>query len=239
MIQTNIKPTEIMFLDIETVRGAESLFKMSKDQVLAWKGAVKNNDEGLGEMQLFTRDAALYPEFGKIVCISVGYFENADNFKVKAYCNDDEKALLQEITQVIPKITATRKYFCGHYIKGFDFPYIIRRSVVHGVHLPTSFNIYGLKPWELTHLIDTMEIWKIGAFGLGCVSLQAICAALGIENPKEEMSGDMVSTIYYNRSDPDRLKKIGEYCNSDVVAVAKVFSRFSKTEVNFKVTNIL
>ena len=241
MINTNVKPTEILFLDIETVRGAGKLFDMPKDSVKAWIAAMKTKkvEENLSETSLFTRDAALYPEFGKIVCISLGYFEKEDSFKVKAFVNDDEKALLQEVSQTIPKLTSTRRNYCGHNIKGFDFPYIIRRSIVHGVHLPTNFNIYNIKPWDLNYILDTMEIWKSGAYGLGCVSLQAIASALGVGNPKEEMSGDMVSTVYYNNSDSQRLEKIGTYCSNDTVMCAKVFLRFSKTEVNFNVSYVL
>jgi DNA polymerase elongation subunit (family B) len=241
MINTNVNPIEIVFLDIETVRGAESLVKMPKDSVYAWIALCKNmkENEGIKEPELFKRDAALYPEFGKIVCISVGYFDSPDSFKVKAFVNDNEKELLQEIVQVMPKIFLKKKYYCGHNIKNFDFPYIIRRSVVCGVHLPTNFNIYNIKPWDLNYILDTMEIWKSGAYSLGSCSLQSICAALGLGNPKENLSGDMVSTIYYNMNDSKRLEKIGNYCNEDTVSCAKVFLRLSKNDVNFKVTNII
>lgn len=239
MIHPKVKHTSVLFFDVETVPIVKKLFECPAPLAIAWQSICDSRykeemlrDPKLNSGLLFLRDAALYPEFAKIVCISVGVFHTKDGddscFRVKAICGDDETKILQDFSNMVTQASGTYKIACAHNLKNFDLPFIIRRATVCGVPLPSNFNIVGVKPWDLdATFIDTRDLWSGTAYNLGSCSLESICAVLGIESPKEEMNGAMVSTIYYNHNDPDRLKKIGKYCNADTVATSRIFQRLS------------
>jgi len=109
---------------------------------------------------------------------------------------------------------------CAHNGKEFDFPYLARRMIVHGIPLPSKLSLFGKKPWEVPHL-DTMELWKFGDFK-HYTSLKLLAHVLGIPSPKEDIDGSMVRDVYYEENDLERIVK---YCERDVVTVAQVFLR--------------
>lgn len=244
MIKTGIKHTDIIFIDIETASVAHEIFHLSATPSLAiaWNTIHESKykdeltDDGkdkLGPGSSFQKYAALYPEFGKIVCISLGHFKNESEFCVKAYYgNRDEKALLDEVSAELTKLSASKKYICGHNIKNFDIPFMIRRAVIVGTSLNTPFDIYGRKPWDIVEFIDTMDMWSAGAFNLGSRSLESMCAAFGMKNPKEEMHGNLVSTLFYMPGE-EGLPKIGKYCNFDVISVSACYCKMTKGDFRF------
>ena len=237
MIKTGIDYTKILFFDVETVHGSEKLFKAETSLATAWghicESKYKEESDDFG--MLYKKYAALYPEFGKVVCFSMGYFTNEKDFTVKAYYSDNEKALLDEFSKVITKnLTGNVKFLGGHNIKRFDIPYMMRRAIIQDVYLPTIFDTYLKKPWELNDYVDTLEVWQCGTIGLGSSTLESIAASFGMKSPKEEMSGDMVSTVYYMPSGPD-FKRIGKYCNFDTITSAAVYMKMSKGHYNMKV----
>jgi DNA polymerase elongation subunit (family B) len=110
---------------------------------------------------------------------------------------------------------------CGHNAKEFDFPYIARRMIIHGIKIPAKLNLFGKKPWEVPHL-DTLELWKFGDYK-HFTSLKLLTNVLGIPSPKGDIDGSQVGQVYYQENDIDR---IIIYCEKDVIAVAQVFLRF-------------
>ena len=80
MAYSSKKLTSTLFLDIETVSefpDYESLPAVFKD---LWdKKAIRINPESATEMSLrekvYKNNAAIYAEFGKIICISIGIYE--------------------------------------------------------------------------------------------------------------------------------------------------------------------
>ena len=106
---------------------------------------------------------------------------------------------------------------CGHNAKEFDFPFIARRMIIHGLELPAKLNLFGKKPWEIPHL-DTMELWKFGDYK-HYTSLKLLTRILGIESPKDDIDGSQVRNVYYNEKDVERITR---YCERDVIAVAQV-----------------
>jgi len=50
---------------------------------------------------------------------------------------------------------------------------------------------------------------------------------MGIETPKDDISGEQVSRVY--RDDKD-LPRIQTYCEKDVIATAKLLLKFTKTD---------
>lgn len=223
-ILKQIDINDVVFIDIETVKAEKQLIQ-GTPLWEAWQYKNKSGRDPIGANDIvksFDEQASLYAEFGKIVCITIGKVKG-ETLKLKSYAVDDEKQLLSDFAAALEGIVAANKktILCGHAIKGFDIPWIVRRCIVHQVELPNILDLNHLKPWEMTSILDTMEIWKGGAFN--GASLIAIAVALGIANPKDELEGSETSTTYYNEQ--YGLGKIQAYCEKDVATVAQIFRK--------------
>ncbi|WP_261387349.1 ribonuclease H-like domain-containing protein [Chitinophaga pinensis] len=176
--------------------------------------------------EAYAERAGIYAEFGKIVCISAGFFyvENGRyQLRIKSFYGDDEKVLLNSFLELVNKFHTKfpRFQFAGHNIKEFDIPFICRRSVIHQLSLPLPLQIHGFKPWELP-MLDTMQLWRFGDFK-NYTSLKLLTAIMGIPTPKDDIDGSMVGKVYWQDHD---LERIASYCQKDVVAVGQLLMRF-------------
>ena len=84
----------ILFLDIETVPETEHFSELDDVKQELWdhKSKYQRRDEFTAE-EFYDR-AGIWAEFGKIVCISVGYFKmegNVRTFRVTSYYGDEVK----------------------------------------------------------------------------------------------------------------------------------------------------
>jgi len=219
----------ILFVDIETV-SVQPQFSMLSDEMQAeWERKarlIKHTGDTLPDpANVFTDRAGIYSEFAKIVCIAFGTIYTSDGvrrLRLKAISGDDEKTLLEEFNKVVTKMAALHGdvRFCGHNIKEFDIPFNCRRFIINGLTLPPCLMLSGRKPWEITH-IDTMELWKFGDVK-NYTALSLLAAVLGIPSPKGDIDGSMVSTVYWNEHDLDRISR---YCMGDVLTCVRVFLR--------------
>ena len=213
----------VLFLDIETVPESSSFNKLSEEKRLLWEQKSKYQRKEEFTPEEFYDRAGIWAEFGKIICISVGYFveKGADkNFRVTSFYGD-EVSLLKDFKKLLQEHFSQAKHLlCGHNAKEFDFPYIARRMLINGIKLPYKLDLFGKKPWEIPHL-DTMELWKFGDYK-HYTSLKLMANVLGIPSPKDDMDGSMVRDVYYNENELDR---IIIYCELDVVTTAQVFLR--------------
>jgi DNA polymerase elongation subunit (family B) len=161
----DIRPEDILFLDIETVPQLPNYAQLPEEHKKLWdKKAQMLTKESDTPETIYNR-AGIYAEFGKIICISVGFVVHKDgvrHFRVKSFYGDDEKNLLDEFAQMLNRFSKRPwANLCGHNGKEFDFPYIARRMLVNGIEIPEILNVAGKKPWEVKFL-DTMELWKFG-----------------------------------------------------------------------------
>ena len=225
---------DILFLDIETVSGKPEFDGLSEDFQELWKikarQLARNTDEEEPDYAaLYKGRAAIFAEFGKIVCISVGvvHRDKEDQrlkVRLKSFASENEKELLYEFSQMVFKFynNPNKHGFCGHNSKEFDIPYICRRMVVHQLPLPTPFNISGKKPWETNHILDTMEMWKFGD-RKHYTSLKLLAAVLGFPSPKDDIDGSDVGRVYWEEKDLERLSL---YCEKDVLATVQLYLRY-------------
>lgn len=212
----------LLFLDIETVPAEPDYDRLSPVMKALWtKKALLLDPEKKSDPRTLYLRAGIYAEFGKIVCISCGAFR-AGRFIIKSYYGHDEASLLEEFNRMLQQGFPKEPFMlCGHNAKEFDFPYIARRSLVHGLSLPFMLDIAGKKPWEVRHL-DTMELWKFGDWK-NYTSLDLLCTIMGIPSPKGDLDGSQVGKTYWEEND---LKRIVTYCQRDVLAVAQLILRF-------------
>jgi len=212
----------ILFLDIETVPQKASFDELDDEFKNLWeqKSKYQRKDEFSAE-QFYDR-AGIWAEFGKIICISVGYFKSDGdrNFRVTTFHGTEIKLLKEFKNLIITHFSASRHLLCAHNGKEFDFPYIARRMIINGIELPYKLDLFGKKPWEVAHL-DTMDLWKFGDYK-NYTSLKLMAKVLGIPSPKGDIDGSMVRDVYYKENDLDR---IIDYCEKDTIAVAQVLLR--------------
>lgn len=218
-----------LLLDIETVPQQPSFHLLDEQWQQLWTEKSSRypfNAERPPETT-YTDRAGILAEFGKIVCISTGYFY-ADRHKqlclhVHTLCGHNEKTLLEQFLLVVQQFIRKKKIFefAGHNIKEFDIPYLCRRMTVHNMPLPSCLQLNGQKPWE-TQIFDTLTWWKFGDYK-NYISLKLLTAVLGLPSAKEGMDGSMVQDVYYKEQD---LLKIATYCAGDVEAVARILLKF-------------
>lgn len=227
---TQINLTNLLVIDIETVPGAPDFQLLSDNWKELWQDKIsKTMPENILPDQSYLQKAGILAEFGKIICISTGFFYNDTNgdlcFKLKSFSGDNESEVLSAFVDLLNTFRAKRGNFAiaGHNVKEFDIPYICRRMLILDLALPETLQLSGKKPWE-TNLIDTMELWKFGDYK-NYVSLKLLAAVLGIATPKDDIDGSMVKDVYYVEKN---LPRIVTYCQKDVVTVANIMLRFKQ-----------
>lgn len=223
----------ILVIDIETVGIVSNYAQLDPRLKSEWerKSAFLKNDENFTSEELFNTRAGIYSEFGKVICIGVGYFNKNDkgeqSLRVKAIYGDDEKKLLVEFRELVEKKFDPKKTFlCAHNGKEFDFPYLCRRMLINGIPLPAILDISSKKPWEVNH-IDTMDLWKFGD-RKSYTSLELLAAIFGIESSKNDIDGSQVNKVYYSDND---LEKIKDYCLQDVIVTANLYLKLNSLPV--------
>jgi DNA polymerase elongation subunit (family B) len=218
-----IKIETVLFLDIETAPQWYKLHDAPENVRHEWIYKFKFRPEAPPESEhcdiyenyfaeLWEREAGLHAEFSRIVCISVGFMFKGD-FYMKSYYDVSEGDLLRKFNEDLASFTSMNPQgkVCAHYGKLFDFPFIGKRMIINRIKIPLILDTAHLKPWEVPN-IDTWEIWKAG--------LPAICMALGLETPKDDLNGSKVSWCFHIEKD---LKRIAVYCEKDVFALLNVF----------------
>ena len=212
----------ILFLDIETVPEATD-FRLLSEQaqdLFAAKTAYKRKADDLIAEDYYDR-AGIWAEFGKIVCISVGYLTTTTDgrqFRVRSFSGDENELLLEFKSLLDSHFSAAQHKLCAHNGKEFDFPFIARRMLKHQLELPYTLQLMGKKPWEVPHL-DTLELWKFCDFK-HYTSLKLLAHFFGIPSPKDDMDGSDVARVYYEEKD---LGRIVRYCEKDVITLTQVY----------------
>jgi DNA polymerase elongation subunit (family B) len=225
----HIKPEKVLFLDIETVPEKANFNDLSPEKQEFWE--IKSQQfrkDGQTAKEVYQR-AGIYAEFGKIICISFGIFHQKDSgrhIRIKSFYNDDERVVLREFAHLLVKLNEQNDLLlCAHNGKEFDFPYISRRMLVHGIDIPTILNVSSRKPWE-TPFLDTMEMWKFGDHK-HYTSLNLLTHLFNIPSPKADIDGSMVAEVYWVHND---LERIATYCQNDVLAIMQLFLKFRNEE---------
>jgi len=198
--------------------------------------------------ELYNIKAPIFPEFGRILCISVGVlWKNQDekfyNIKINTFSNEDEKTLLTDFVKheklgpIFDKLPG--KYdknqdtwaLCAFNGKIFDFPYIAKRLIINSLQLPAMFDYAHLKPWEQLHILDPKETWTFGVWD-AAVSLDCLSDVFDVPTPKDGISGADVKDVFYKKKN---LKEIAEYCEKDVVALARIYLKMKSMQDEIKV----
>ncbi len=228
----------MFYIDIETVpafksfddadeRTQELFKKKMRVDMIEWESEQSfmspdiRTPEIVKLRHLYSERAGLFAEFNKIVCISLGTVlqGNPESIYIKSFAGDNEVDILTALSAALKN----SYQMCAHFGKGFDYPVLCRKYVIHQIPIPQILNISGLKPWEVP-LHDTQDMWKFGDMR-HTASLDLLAHCFGLPSPKEEMDGSEVGHYYYNV--PDGLKKIVEYCERDVKTLINVHRKMN------------
>jgi len=230
---------DILFLDIETISGAENLESLPLRMQEEWKKKalqLQRTDDREAD-ELYFEKAGIYAEFGKIICIGVGYFtykkeEDELIYRTKSYAGLTEHDTLLEFRDLLEK----RDWIlCAHNGKEFDIPYICRRMLINKLPLPEVLQLSGKKPWEIRHL-DTLELWKFGDYK-HYTRLDLLATIFDIPSSKEGIDGSMVNTVYYKEDGLDNIRK---YCLRDVEVTARIYLGYQGLpgDLSFEIINL-
>jgi len=225
-MKTKIDFENILFLDIETVPEKEGFDQLSQEEQTLFADKTQYQRKNEIPPEEFYERAGIWAEFGKIICISVGYFTNfyskERRFRVTSFVGEEFKLLTDFKVLLENHFFKAAHLLCAHNGKEFDFPYIARRMIIHQIALPEKLNLFGKKPWEVPHL-DTMELWKFGDYK-HFTSLKLLAHILGIPSPKDDIDGSEVAAVYYCEKD---IQRIVIYCEKDTITVAQLMLRFN------------
>ena len=115
-------------------------------------------------------ETALDSSLGRILCI--GYCEEdvtgkiiergcfGLNAETKSF-ERDERLILAEFRQYVRGFQKGIDLLIGHNILAFDLPFIIQRSVIHGIKPTVKFDLYK---YQKSTVFDTMLRWDFYVF---------------------------------------------------------------------------
>jgi 3'-5' exonuclease len=219
----------ILFIDIETVSQVPDFELLGERLQKLWlkKASYLRNEDEISDADFYLKKAAIYAEFGKIICIGIGgiFFdeENTPSLRVKMIGGDTEADVLREFKTIVEKHKAANNLMlCAHNGKEFDFAYICRRMLVNGIGLPRILQFAGKKPWEINHL-DTLDLWKFGDYK-HYTGLDLLAAIFDIPSSKNDISGDQVNTVYHVEKDRGKIER---YCAADVVVLTQLYMKMN------------
>ncbi|MFA7444844.1 MAG: 3'-5' exonuclease [Flavobacteriaceae bacterium] len=213
----------ILFLDIETVPENAGFDELSQEKKELFEQKTRYQRREDQTPEEFYERAGVWAEFGKIICVSVGYFtfkNDIRTFRVTSFFGEEKKLLTDFCNLLNNHFNKAEHLLCGHNAKEFDFPYLTRRMIINGIKIPDKLNLFGKKPWEVAHL-DTLELWKFGDYK-HYTSLKLLTNILNVPSPKDDIDGSQVAQVFYVENDIDRIVR---YCEKDVIAVAQILLR--------------
>lgn len=218
-----------LVIDIETASTFEDFNKLDPRMQSLWdkKASFMQNTEERSSEELYFDKGAIFAEFGKVICISVGVFtkekDNAIGIRIKSFAFDSEREILNAFKKLLEtKFESKYLRMIAHNGKEFDFPYLCRRMLVNEIEIPEALDIRDKKPWEINH-IDTMELWKFGD-RKNFTSLDLLAALFDVESSKDDIDGSQVNKVYYHEKN---LERISKYCQRDVMVTAQVFLKLN------------
>lgn len=226
--ENNFDLNKLLFLEVATVSSEKSLSDLKKKNPEISEIFLKSNDllnerfnDDLDEESLYENYAGIYPEFGKIACVSLGALNKDGNIKITSF-DGDEKDILLKVRTVLD--TAESRYIlCGHNIKSFDIPYLGKRYLINGLKPPKLLPTYETKPWEVK-AIDTRDIWTFGGFK-SFSSLNLISNLLGIKS-SSKIKGEEVNQYYWKND----FSKIKDFCESEIKMTIEIIKKLNSNE---------
>jgi len=229
-----IRLEQLAFFDIETSREHLKLVKSKHEQEFnLFQTKIRNwpdidSEDTNTVKRLYEEKANFFPEFSKLVCISMGILDKEQNLKVVSLFGEDEKSILEDLaTKLEAMHKSTRKYMlAGYSINSFDIPYLMQRYIYNGLPVPEMLDTSDKKPWEIDS-VDAAQLIK-GTFRYH-TPMDLVCHRMGLKSPKELGNGQDVPKLV----DGGEWSRLAEYCEGDVVASYNVVRKLMGLEASY------
>ena len=226
-----MKKEELIIIDIETASSFPNYDAMDFQWQELWVEKNKRHlNEYLDASECYQQRAGVMAEFGKIICICIGYFSgNGDvPLTTNLFFGDDEKKLLIDFLKTLNHLKKKKIVFVGHNIREFDLPFICRRLLINNIPVPDFLDLQNTKPWD-NNIIDTFQYWRFGDYK-NYTSLNLLAKVLGIPSSKDDIDGSMVGPLYWETDSIQKeinLLRIAGYCQKDVEVTTKILFRLT------------
>ena len=235
----------ILFFDAETVPQELEFAKFSKHgrdtfskrfhRQIADLALMTGDRDDIVEQAVYEQNVSVLAEYAKVAAISIGMVNKDNQLRMQTFSGPDEKELLTKFCTIVADQIVYK--LCAHNGKAFDIPFLVRRLLINAMKLPDRLNILNLKPWDMKWICDTMEMWNLGDIRYNA-SLDRLAYAFNLPSPKSDMDGSKVASVFYS-DDPDRFKKIGTYCQIDVVTLVCVYAYMTGNPLPVNLTNLV
>lgn len=160
--------------------------------------------------------ASLHGDFGKIICLSIGYITEEETIRLKSFWGDDEHQILIQFNDTIEKHQGIFVHYNG---LNFDVPFILQRMTHHGM-APAGNSFGNIRKFTADPHFDVMMMyynWDLQK----ALPLGVLAELYGILSPKENMSGDRVYQAYQ----AGEWQKIVRYCEFDTATTLNLWRR--------------
>ena len=143
------------------------------------------------------------PFFGEIVCIGIRQVNDTGQFDERAIVGT-EKEILCEFWRILSKFQ--RGIFISYNGIAFDVPFILKRSMFHGL-TPTNKLFLDKRRFSKFPHFDVKLVFSDFDRYQGC-TLRLACEHMGIESPKEgEIKAEDVAQAF----EDGKINEIAEY----------------------------
>lgn len=122
--------------------------------------------------------AALSPITGRV--IAIGSFNERSGYW--SHIDADYESELLKCFWGLFRAHSDNPIICGWNIKGFDIPFLIKRSWANRVHVPSGVtHQYKGRTYLSERFVDLMEVWQLGNHKEKYTSLDTACQHLGMQ----------------------------------------------------------
>jgi predicted PolB exonuclease-like 3'-5' exonuclease len=201
-------------LDIETVpiKEINKYSPMVQDKIME---RIERRQEHNAEFN-YEYFASIHGDFGRIVCISIGYITDDETIRLKSFSGEDESRLLTDFNQVVDKHQGIFIHYNG---LNFDIPFILQRMTYQGI-APAGVRLVNLRRFSMDPHFDVMMQyynWDLSR----ALPLGILAELHGLPNPKDDLSGDKVYAAYKQ----GEWDKIVHYCEFDTATTLNLWRK--------------
>ena len=123
--------------------------------------------------------------------------------------------------------------YVGHSIFKFDLDMLIKRSLILGVHVPSSvYSLMGRRIMFSDRFVDIVDLWMLGTHSSEYMrngrkySLDYIAKALGVSQPRDYPVNGENFFQYLTSDNKDDVKLAMKYCADDVIEPDAIYKKF-------------
>jgi predicted PolB exonuclease-like 3'-5' exonuclease len=162
----------------------------------------------------YTYFASTHGDFGKIICISLGYVSEDNQIHLKSLVGNDEATILRDFNEMIDTHQGIYIHYNG---LNFDIPFILQRMAYCRIP-PKGRSFVNLRRFSNDPHFDVMMAYYNWDY-TKTLPLGILAELHGLPSPKEELAGDQVFEAYQK----NEWDKISHYCEFDTATTLNLW----------------